>query len=181
MDCLNCMRRSIKYTMEAEKNGSLLFFDVLIRKKSGFLHSTVYRMATHTDRCLRFDSNHPLHVKRYIIQSLYNRDNLLCQNEQDRNTEMKVVRKDLLSNPYQINLLGSIMYKKPINETELKNSNGRPLHMFSIAYNRGVAEKFRRISERYSTRTIFKTKCTLSSYLRKTKPKLQVTKIAVCV
>jgi hypothetical protein len=44
---------------------------------------------------------------------------------------MKIVRKDL-SNAYPINLVESITYKKPINETELNNSNGRPLGMVSI-------------------------------------------------
>jgi hypothetical protein len=72
--------------MEAEMNGSLPFLDVSVMKKSGFLHTTVYRTPTHTSCYLHFDFNHPLHVKRGVIQSLINRANLLCQNGlQDRN------------------------------------------------------------------------------------------------
>jgi hypothetical protein len=81
---------------------------------------------------------------------------------------MKRVRKDLLSNAYAINLVESIMYRKPINETELNNSSGKkPLVINSIPYIRGVAEKFRRICSRHLIRTVFKTKCTLGSYLSK--------------
>jgi hypothetical protein len=37
-----------------------------------------------------------------------------------------------------------------------------------------VLEKFRRICYCYNIRTVFKTKYTLGSYLRKTKPKLDL-------
>jgi hypothetical protein len=83
--------------------------------------------------------------KRGVIQSLVNGVSLLCQNEQDQKTEMKIVRKDLLPTAYPTNLVESIMCEKSINQTEFNNSNGRPLGMGSIPYSRGVAEKLRRI------------------------------------
>jgi hypothetical protein len=108
------------------------FFDVLVINKSGFLHTTADRKPTHTGRYLHFDSNHLFHVKMGVIQSLVNTANLLWQNEQDSKTEMKIVREDLLSNAYPMNLVGSIMCKKPTNETQFDNSNGRPLSVVSI-------------------------------------------------
>jgi hypothetical protein len=106
---------------------------------------------------------------------------LLCQNEHDSKTEIKIVRKDLLSKAYSINLLKSIMYKKRINETVFNNSNRRPLGMDSILYSRGVAEKFRKICKRYNITTIFKTKCTSGTYLRKTEPKLDKLQRSQCL
>ncbi|GFG28310.1 hypothetical protein Cfor_11325 [Coptotermes formosanus] len=140
--------------------------------KGGSLYTTVYRKPTHTGCYLHFDSNHPFHVKRGVIQSLVNRVNLLCPNEQDHKIEMEISWKDWLSNAYPADLVQSIMYRKPINVNEDKQSNREPLSMVSTPYSRGVSEKFRKIYKRYNTRTIFKTKCTLGSYLGKTIPRL---------
>jgi hypothetical protein len=46
----------------------------------------------------------------------------------------------------------------------------KPLGSVYIPYVKGVSEKFRRIGNRYSIRTIFKTKHTLRSSLMKTRP-----------
>jgi hypothetical protein len=83
------------------------------------------------DNCY-FDSNHPVHVKRGVVQSLVNRANLLCQNEQDLKAEMNTVRKELLSDACPTNFVGSVMCNKPVKEIKQKNSNGRFLGMVSI-------------------------------------------------
>jgi hypothetical protein len=98
LDYLSSLRKSIKFSMEVESNGSLLFLNVFVTKKGDILHSAVYRKPTHTGRYLHFDSNHPVHVKRGVVESLVNRANVLCQNEQDLKAEMYTVRKGLLSN-----------------------------------------------------------------------------------
>jgi hypothetical protein len=88
LDYRSSLIKYIKFSTEVESNGSLPFVDVFITKKGGLLHSAVYRKRTHTDRCLHFDSNHPVSVKRDVVESLFKRANVLCQNLQDPNAKM---------------------------------------------------------------------------------------------
>ena len=60
LDHLNSVRPTIKFTMELERDGSLLFLDTkLTRSEGGALDVTVFRKPTHTDRYLQFSSHHP--------------------------------------------------------------------------------------------------------------------------
>ena len=49
---LNCLRSSIKFTMEIEKDSTLPFLDVLVTRnpQDNTIQTTVYRKLTHTDR-----------------------------------------------------------------------------------------------------------------------------------
>jgi hypothetical protein len=76
---LNSLRLSIQFTMEIESDSTIAFFDVLVIRKGMTLSTKVYRKPTHTGRYLNFNSNHPPHVKRGLIQSLHNRDSTRCQ------------------------------------------------------------------------------------------------------
>jgi hypothetical protein len=47
------------------------------------LATKVYSKPTHTGRYFNFKYNHPLHVKRSLIQGLHNRASTICQERQD--------------------------------------------------------------------------------------------------
>jgi hypothetical protein len=64
---LNCLRCSIRFTMETESNNAIFFLDVLVIRKDTTLITQVYRKSTHTGRYLNFKSNQPPHVKRGLI------------------------------------------------------------------------------------------------------------------
>ncbi|XP_039187422.1 uncharacterized protein LOC120302683 [Crotalus tigris] len=53
---------------EQETNGTLAFLDVLIRHQpNGALSTIVYRKATHTDRILHHESNHPMPLQKSFL------------------------------------------------------------------------------------------------------------------
>jgi hypothetical protein len=56
---LNNIHTKIKFTMEIETDGLLLFLDTLVTEKPvGSLVHSVYRKLTHTDLCLHEKSHH---------------------------------------------------------------------------------------------------------------------------
>jgi len=74
LDHLNIIRPSIQFSVEVEEDGILPFLDVkLHRGHKGTLDITVFQKETHTDRYLQFQSHHPMHVKRGVVRSLYDR------------------------------------------------------------------------------------------------------------
>ena len=71
---LNSLRPSIKFTVEREEDGSLAFLDCnLHRADENKISVSVYRKPTHTDKYLHYESHHPMHVKRGVVKSLYDR------------------------------------------------------------------------------------------------------------
>ena len=57
---LNNQQPTIRFTMEAEKDGKIALPDTLVHRESdGRLTTTVYRKATHNDQYLSYDSHHP--------------------------------------------------------------------------------------------------------------------------
>ena len=72
---LNSQQRTIRFTMEIEKDNTIPFLDTSVsRDSNGFLTTTAYRKPTHTDQYLAYDSHHPQSVKRGIVKCLYDRN-----------------------------------------------------------------------------------------------------------
>ena len=71
---LNGIEKSIQFTVEVEDNGKLPFLDVLLTHgHNGHIETSVYRKKTHTDKCLDFNSHHPLSHKKFVINTLLSR------------------------------------------------------------------------------------------------------------
>jgi len=98
---LNTIASSIQFTMEKEKEACLPFLDLLIkRSSSGHLLSAVYRKPTQSDRHLNFRSEHPILHKQSVDNTLLERAKKLSSTAQDRNSELKYVKRTLLLNGY---------------------------------------------------------------------------------
>jgi hypothetical protein len=70
---------STHFTMEMESDSVIPFPNVLVIRKEMTFVTKVYRKPTHTGRYPNFKSDHPLHVKRGLIQNLHNRASTKCQ------------------------------------------------------------------------------------------------------
>ena len=67
---LNNIRKSIKFTMEAETEGQLPFLDVLVKRDGNHLTTSVFRKRTHTDRYLHYNLHHHPRIKTGVISCL---------------------------------------------------------------------------------------------------------------
>ena len=79
---LNSLKPTIRFTMELETEGCLLFLDAWLQRcGDGSLVTSVYRKPRHTDRYLQYDSHHPRHVKRGVVRYLFERTQSLAQGQ----------------------------------------------------------------------------------------------------
>jgi hypothetical protein len=163
---INSIRPTIQFTMETEANNKIPFLDVHVIRKQLSTITTVYRKPTHTGRYLNFHSNHPPHVKRGIIRSLYNRATIICQERQDFAYEVNNFKHDLQLNGFPPKLINTIINNTGGNN-RLRNEV-KPIGSVVIPYVKGISDKFKRIENRYNIRTIFKTRHTLRNTLMRT-------------
>lgn len=82
-------------------------------------------------------------------------------------------------NAYPIGFITQIM-KLPSRSIRLKNEV-QPLGIMSIPYIRGFSEKFKRISNRYNIKTVFKTWHSLRNSLMRTRPIGSTQETANCI
>jgi len=98
-DHINKVDSSIKFTMETESNGSIPFLDVLVKKGTmGQISTSVFRKATHTGRYLNCRSEHPLQHKRSVVNTLLRLANTICNDEENRQAEIAIVKTSLIEN-----------------------------------------------------------------------------------
>jgi hypothetical protein len=154
--------------METEfLDGTIPFLDVFVIRKGSSLSTKVYRKPTHTGRYLNYESNHPPHVKRGIVQSLHSRASIIWQERQDLFNEIKNMRRDLKLSGYQQRFIESVLKSGGSCRPE-EEERKKPLGLVFIPNVKGISEKFKRIGNRYNIRTVFKTKHTLRSSLMRT-------------
>jgi hypothetical protein len=98
---LNSINQSIQFTMELEKNGTLPFLDLNIsRQEYGQLSFSVYRKPTHSGKYLDYKSEHTFSQKMSVISSLAYRAMTHCSSETSMNSELEVIKKELMENGY---------------------------------------------------------------------------------
>jgi hypothetical protein len=96
----NNISRTVKFTLEKEKDGCLPFLDVQITQQGERLLTTVYRKKTDSGRYLHYESNHPRSVKVGVAACLLNCSRTHCSQLGDRRKEQEKVKSTLRSNGY---------------------------------------------------------------------------------
>jgi hypothetical protein len=177
-DHINSVKPTIKFTMEAQTNNTLPFLDVMVMKRGLELITEVHRKPAHISRYVHFNSSHPHHEKRGVVHSLVNRANVICQHQKDFNNVIKTIRHDLMLFEFPKEFVDSVMKpsvrNRPTSDTVYQGT-------VVIPYVKGISEKFRRIGNRFSLRTIFKTKHKLRGTLMKTRPVRDAQQTKQCV
>ena len=143
---LNSICSHIQFTIEKERNFSLPFLDVLVKRNSrngsiithSLLSTTIYRKPTHTNRYLHYTSHHPKYQKLTVAKTLLSRVNTHITDNTQKHSELQNIRSTLRLNgfPTRTTFLTS---RQP------RSQNTQYNHFTSIPYIQGTSEKIRRV------------------------------------
>ena len=107
LDYLNLKHPNIKFTHELEKQSSLSFLDVLVKRTSDGPETSIYRKPTFTGLCLNFNSFVPRLFKVNTIKTLLHRCYSLSSNWGTFNDEIKFLTEFFQNNNYPLKLIES--------------------------------------------------------------------------
>ena len=104
LDCffwqLNYKEPRIQFTIEREKNNTLAFLDISIKRLADRLITNVYRKDTHTQKYINWKSNCSKNCKLGILKGLIHRAHLLCDQKEDLLSELNLLKDVFISNGY---------------------------------------------------------------------------------
>jgi hypothetical protein len=164
-----------KFTIEKEENDCLPFLDVRVKRKNNKIVTEVYRKPTDSGLILQYDSNHPLTVKKGLVNTLLHRATTHCSNVSIYNDEIKKVEAILLENKYPLKLIQSIK-KARDSKKDIKREEKKPQATIKLPYIPSLSEKIKRIGSKHNIRMVSSSQDTLRSHLVKFKPKAKVMK-----
>ncbi|XP_063529201.1 uncharacterized protein LOC134740600 [Cydia strobilella] len=160
LDHLNSIHSKIKFTMELEKDCSLPFLDVLVKRNpDNTLGRTVYRKPTHTDRYLNGKSHHHPSQLVTVGKSLFQRAQRICD-DQHLAAELQHARRALQANELRIPRVNQRSHIK------IPTVERRPA---ILPFVRGVTDRISHILKRASIKTYFKPMKKMSQFLRPVK------------
>jgi hypothetical protein len=122
------------------------------------LSSKVYRKPPNTYQYHSFNSNHPLHVKKGLIQRLHKRPSTICRVNRINN-----LRCDLQFSGYPQGFIDLVINFKG---SSCSNKEEKLLGSAYITYVNHLSEKFKHIGNPYNISIIFKTKHTDQTRMR---------------
>ena len=108
---LNCLRPSLNFTFEKEKNNCLPFLDVNVERTVTGFETSVYRKPTFTRQYLRWESSSPTKQKTNLISILVHRALIICTKSK-LNEEIKHIKNILLDNGYSESIIDCNISKK---------------------------------------------------------------------
>ena len=111
---INTRHTRIKFTVEKEKDDSLSFLDVLIKKLDNKFTTDIYRKPTFSGQCLRFDSSVNEQYKINFISCLLDRPFKICSSSSILCTEISRLRKK-----YFVKIVIPIVFSKLVSQTDL--------------------------------------------------------------
>ena len=110
---LNSFHTSIQFTIETEKDTSLPFLDILIRRLAqrdqSWFATSIYRKSTFTDLLLKWKSFIPYEYKKSAISSMVYRALRISSNYLDLHKEFLFIRQLGVSNGYPLSFVQNII------------------------------------------------------------------------
>ena len=158
LEHINSIDDNIHFTCEEPReDGSMPFLDMLIiPDEEGRLNTTFYRMPTHTDQCLHWDSHHAITSKYSVIGTLYHRTRTICSNPSQLQKEQKHLFRSLRKCKYPNWALNRV--KLESQTPALKKNKGNinnpepsriPRPYIVVPYHQGLSESFKRTCKKY--------------------------------
>ena len=114
------LHQNIKFIMEKERNGELLFLDILLKFNNRNIPAMVHGKPFNIDQYLYYTSHHQTSCKGSVISILFNRGYFIINNE-DNLTKENTRIKQMLKNGYHEGITSKTV-KKIYNDHSLSQS-----------------------------------------------------------
>ena len=163
--------------MEIEKDHCLPFLDVMLeRGDDGMITTSVYRKPTNTNKYLNFKSHHPIHVKRGVVKSLFDRARKVTNSSKELYQEQQHLHQILAGNGYSESIIrsGSIKSSAPAKGKSDNIDLDHKTPVLVIPYVSGLSENIRRVCRDFNILTSFKSGKTLRGHLTKVKDRMDI-------
>ena len=97
---ISTLHQNIKFTMEEENNGVLVFLHTLLKGNNGEISVLVYRKPTHTVQYLHYSFHHQTSCKESVVSLFSNRAYSIIINKDDLHNENARIKQMLKENGY---------------------------------------------------------------------------------
>lgn len=151
---LNKRNKSIKFTIEHERDNKLAFLDVMVERKGNHFKTKVYKKKTHTDRYIHFNSHHHHRVHTGTIKCIKNRAKTIC-NEEYLEQELGNISEVFQKNGYPKRLVQKILTTDDRNKGKVNNGEEEKKTLI-IPYVKGISEKIEKVGKKLNLRVVFK-------------------------
>ena len=137
----------------------------------------MYRKASHSNRYLTFDLEHPMCTKRAVATNLYRRAEALSSSEMEKEKEKQLVTSILRANGYSKHVLRQAQRLTRVTPTGDKEW----ISTVVIPYRRTTSDDIRRILNKFNIKVAFQATNTLRRKLVKLKDPLSDSEKSDCV
>ena len=177
---INSIDKNIQFTSEEPRpDGSIPFLDILLTPGvDGSITTSVFRMPTHTDLYMQWDSHHAISSKYSVIGTLHHRANTICSSPELLQQEEHHLKKVLTKCKYPVWALNrvKIRMKTPAPKKQQKNKscmtgNQKQNPYIVVPYYKGMSESLKRTCQKYGVQVYFKGGITIKSLLMAPKDK----------
>ena len=119
----------------------------MTRKEDGTVKLVVYRKKTHTDQCINFTSQYPIHQKLGVIKTLLDRCNTIVSKPEGREKEVEHITKALNICSYSswsIKKMKEQQFQKGKTKEKKEKNIDKSKGMVTLPYVKRVAEPIQR-------------------------------------
>ena len=132
-------------------------------------------MYTEKGHILIGTSHHPVHVKRGVVRSLFDRAERVTTTSEDLRNENSHLKNVFEANGYPRDFVDDSLSNRSRATTDLKERD-RDEKFLTIPYVSGVSENIRRICRGYGIKVAFRSSNTLRQHLTRVKGRLPLSK-----
>ena len=157
LDYMNTRHNNISFTMELEQNNQIPFLDILIKKTSNGIDTSVYRKPTYTGLGINFISSCYENFKLNAFNTMFYRAFRLTSSFENFHNEIKFLERFFMQNGYMSNIfyqklrtfLNSILCPHPKKYGPHKLAVYIKIPYFNDRTNRYFKSNFKRVLEKY--------------------------------
>ncbi|XP_044574368.1 uncharacterized protein LOC123258432 [Cotesia glomerata] len=149
LELFNSFDSNIQFTLEVEKDNSLSFLDVLVKRPDGKLLTDWFIKPISSGRLLNWNSNHPRSQKIGMIKGLLDRMSRLSSSDFNE-VNFKKIRNMLLKNNYDLSLVDSVINRFKENMKNKTSSLGNINNSIKYCQFPYVAELSQRIPSEHN-------------------------------